>query len=384
MTVKKSFFTSFVVVIALMVCLFSSAFTVRAENVNLTAKEKALNDGYERVNEFVSIGGDNGIFTVDNAGEMLTVTSSAVEAAEFLKQNVSDSDYDKYYRNKHTDVLRVCKNAHIWIMERSYDPSIYAPTSGGIVLVNSKLSEYKGEIEVATKLIDIQLAYFNWTKFIESSEPALKVSSIVSGDGVSVKLEADSKVFAEDDVVEVTEFLNTVIIKNTQLALSESDELLAEDSGLAYFFSLRWKSDGVVVEGNKVPESPIKVTIELKDLGLENATDIQLVRYKGLGEIEFVDGIEVKDGYLTFTLQSFGNDFESDYALDFAVVAKGYKQESKPIYTYVLIGAGALVLVIVVFQMIRGVKKRRRKKDYKKFVKQRKRERKNKTLEEEI
>ncbi len=393
MAIKRSFFTSFVVVIAFIACLFPSAFTVKADSSGLDDYVKALDDGYARVNEFISSEGDNGILTEANVGEILTATSNAVEAAELLKQSVTSEEYGRTYRNKHTDVLQVCKNAHVWLLDNGYiletseyiDFSIYAPTTGGIILVNSKRNEFANKIKLSNYLVEIKSAYADWVAFIGSDEPALKVNSIVSSDGVNVKLEAESKIFAEDDVVEISKFINTVIIKNTQLALDESDKLLAEDSGIAYFLSLRWKSSGVVVEGDKVPNAPVKVTINLSDLGLENATDIQLVRYKGLGEVEFVDGVEVKDGYLTFTLQTFGTDIESEYALDFAVVAKGYKQDDKPIHLYVLIGAGALVLLIIIFQMIRGVKKRRRKKDYKKFVKQRKSERKNKknkTIEE--
>ncbi len=353
---------------------------------------QVLDAGYARVNEFISQEGDNGIFTEENVGEMLSCTSSAVIAAENLKYLVTSLEYSKKYQNKHTDVLRVCKNTYVWLMENGYnlnvqpfvDFSVYAPTSGGITLVRNKLKEFKDKIELSTKMMEIDVAFASWESFINSGEAALKVNSISSSSGIGTKLEASGLIFAEDDVVEVTKFLDSVIIKNTQSALDGNENLLSEDSGIAYFFSLRWKSDGVVVEGDKVPETPIKVSVNLKDLGLENATDVQLVRYKGLGEVKFVDGVEVKDGYLTFTLETFGSDIESDYALDFAVVAKGYKQESNPIYLYVLIGAGALLLVLIIFQMIRGVKKRRRKKDYKKFLKQRKQERKHKKFEETL
>lgn len=392
MAVKKSFFISFISLITFVFCLFPSAFAVKADGLGEMEYSRVLDVGYARVNEFISQEGDSGIFTEENVGEMLSCTSSAVIAAENLKYVVTSLEYSKKYQNKHTDVLRVCKNSYIWLMENGYDLnvqpivdfSVYAPTSGGIVLVRNKLKEFKDKIELAETMVEIDVAFVSWELFINSGEPALKVDSISSDKGIGVKLEADELIFAEDDVVEVAKFLNSVIIKNTQSALVGNENLLSEDSGIAYFFSLRWKSDGVIVEGNKVPETPIKVSVKLKDLGLENATDVQLVRYKGSGEVEFVDGVEVKDGYLTFTLKTFGNDIESDYALDFAVVAKGYKQEAKPIYLYVLIGAVALLFVLIISQMIRGVKKRRRKKDYKKFLKRRKQERKNKFEEETI
>lgn len=375
MSLKKCFTT---VIMAVMLCVFAllpSTFTAKAEGADLTEFETTLSNGHATVVAFMNAGG---IYTTENVDGLLTDSSSAVISAEYLKNSVTKEEYDGKYRNAHTDVLKVCKNSHVFKIENGYDPDIYSPSDGGIVLVHNKVYEFSTKIASATTYSEIAGAYSDWLTFIGSNEPSLKINELSSKGEFSVKVSSDQLIFAEDDELAVSKFLDTVIIKNTAQAISDSEELLNEDSGIAYFISIKWIRNGVVMEGESVPDSAVTVSINLEDINLSSAEDIQLARYLGQGKVEFIE-TTVSDGNLVFTLDSFGTDIESDFSLDFAIVAKGYQKKTSPILTYVIVGVSVLLVVFIVFQIVFAVKKRRRKKSYKSFVKQLKSERKNKT-----
>ena len=60
------------------------------------------------------------------------------------------------------------------------------------------------------------------------------------------------------------------------------------------------------------------------DLDLNEESCLQLVRYLGGGEVEFISEVSLYDGYILFTLSELLN---TKYQLDFAVVVKGYAIE---------------------------------------------------------
>ncbi|MBQ3234619.1 MAG: hypothetical protein IJA97_00495 [Clostridia bacterium] len=374
MRLKKSLFTAFIAVVLSLFCVFPTQSVIAEESVSTHAS--TLASGYAEATAFINGGG---VFTTENVDGLIVKTSSAVKSAEFLKGAVTETEYADNFRNAHTAVLQVCKNAHVWKMENGYDPDIYSETSGGIVLVHQKLSESSLAIKTATEYSQIQTAYDSWQSFITSRAASLKVKTLNGVGVVSVKLSSAQPIFAEDDALIASEFTNSVIVKNTKSALKDNDELDTIESGLAYYLSIRWKRDKVVKTGST---APVEVTIELEDMGLKDATYIQVARYVGGEKVAFLDGVTVEDGYIKFTLENFGADIESDYALDFAIIARGYK--AKPTYThvYIIIGVSVILILVIVLRIVVGVKRRRKRKEYKTFARQRKLERKYKKLEE--
>ena len=202
-------------------------------------------------------------------------------------------------------------------------------STSGVVAINNKLAEVKGNVSVATSyqvVIDSAQLFY---EFIGSDEPSKKISNLSTSDSqpITAHLSSSEPIFASDDVIESSIFIDTVLIKNTKVALMGNENLLDASSGVACFFSLRWIRNGVVLDASDVFVKPTAVAVEIADLGVELSVDscVQIVRYARSGEVEFIENVEIIDGYLTFLLDK---RLDSDYEFDFAVVAKGYALES--------------------------------------------------------
>ena len=367
--VKKRIFPAFIAIFLSVFCVCFSTGVAKAETSDLTSHELALQSGYAEVVAFIDGGG---VFTTENVDDLISVSSNAVKSAEYLKETVSAITYDDFYRNMHTDVLQVCKNAHVFKMKNSYDPDIYSPTDGGLTLLHNKLSGYVTAIRTATEYSIIESSYNAWNDFITNGEISLNVTNLETNGDILVKIISAEPLFAEDDKLTASKFGDTIITKNTITAIESSEKLKSQDSGLAYYLSIRWIRDGVVQEKSR---ASVTVYIDLEDLGLQTATDIQVARYVGGEKVEFIENVVVEDGYLVFTLESLGGDIESQFSLDFAIVAKGYKQ-AKTNYGIIVIVSSALILVsAIVLKLVFGARRRKKRKLYKSFVKQQKDER---------
>lgn len=313
------------VITALLIFISPFTFqTAKAEEPSLEEYSAVLSSGYVTVLDFYNQGG---VISGDNCLTLYTATSEAVKSAEAIKSLVTQEEYDQTYRDKHTDVFRVFKNVVIYQLENSYDESLYSTL--GIVAINNKLAEVKGNVSVATSyqaVVDNAQAFYD---FIGSDEPSKKVDTLSTSDSqpITAHLYSLEPIFASDDVVESSLFIDSVIIKNTKVALMGNENLLDESSGVACFFSLRWIRNGVVVDADDVAVKPTAVAVEIADLGVELQEDscVQVVRYAGGGEVEFIENVELSDGYLVFLLDK---RLDSNYEFDFAVVAKGYALES--------------------------------------------------------
>lgn len=319
----KKIITAVITALLILVSPFTFQ-TAKAEELSLEEHSAVLSSGYETVLDFYNQGG---VISGDNCFTLYTATSEAVKSAEAIQSIVTQEEYDKTYRDKHTDVFRVFKNTVIYQLENSYDESLYS--TSGVVAINNKLAEVKGNVSVATSyqvVIDSAQVFY---EFIGSDEPSKKISNLSTSDSqpITAHLSSSEPIFASDDVIESSFFIDTVIIKNTKVALMGNENLLDASSGVACFFSLRWIRNGVVLDASDVNAQPTAVAVEIADLGVELTQDscVQIVRYAGNGEVEFIENVEIIDGYLTFLLDK---RLDSDYEFDFAVVAKGYALES--------------------------------------------------------
>ena len=152
--------------------------------------------------------------------------------------------------------------------------------------------------------------------------------------------------------------------------------MLDATNGVAYFFSIRWERDGVIIKGDK--NSPAKVTfiVDTANMGLtidENSC-LQIVRYLGNQKVDFISA-RLEDGKIVFSLDNFGNDIESNYDLDFAVVIKGYKLEAPSMagkflsenLVIVVSIVGAIVILYLLIKIIKTGSRRSKKRKYKEF-----------------
>lgn len=393
----KKIITAVVTALVILISPFTFQ-SVKAEDFSVDEHFAVLSSGYATVLEFYREGG---VISDSNCYNLYTATGEAVKSAEALKLNVTQKEYNSSYRDMHTDVFRVFKNTTIYRLENSYDENLYSPTLNGTVAINNKLSEAKNSVSSATSyqtVVDAELSFY---EYIGSDEPSLKTSVMIT-DGsqpITVKLQSESPIFAEDDVITTNFFIDTVIIKNVKVALINNPELLDETNGVACFFSVRWIRNDVTLDVSDVSVAPTTFAVKVTDLGVElnEESCLQLVRYLGRGEVEFIDGVSLSDGYIVFTLSE---DIESDYELDFAVVAKGYAikystyleqyvyewgldglfvsiAESVKIDVNFVIGAFALLIVPIVLSIlyfiyrliVRGIKRKERKK-YKEYKKE--------------
>ncbi len=313
------------VVTALVILISPLTFqSVKAEEFSLNEHEAILLYGYDAVLEFYNQGG---VISQDNCDTLYNSTGEAVKSAEIIKSQVTQQEYNDLYRNMFIDVFRVFKNTAIYKVENSYDESLYSPTENGIVAVNKQLVEVKGLISSANTyqaVVDAEQSFYEFIAY----EPSKKVSDISTDESqpISVKAFSTSAIFAESDVIETEFFIDSVIIKNTKVALIDNPNLLDATNGVACFFSIKWVRDGVILDVSDVDVAPTFICVNVEDLGLElnDESCLQIVRYLGRGEVEFIDGAYLYDGNIVITLSEI---VDTEYQLDFAVVAKGYAIE---------------------------------------------------------
>ena len=336
-------FKKIITAIVTALLIFISPFTfqtAKAEELSLEDHVATLSSGYVAVLDFYNQGG---IISQDNCETLYADTSEAVKSAEAIQSQVTKEEYDKYYRDMHTDVFRVFKNVVIYQLEHSYDEKLYSTL--GVAEINNKLAEVKGNVSVATShqaVVDNARVFYD---FIESDQPSKKVSELSTSDSqpITALVYSMEPIFASDDVVESSFFIDSVIIKNTKVALMGNENLLDKSSGVACFFSLRWIRNGVVLDAEDVLLSPTVVGVEISDLGVELNSDscVQIVRYAGNGEVEFIKNVEVADNYLVFSLDG---GVDSVYDFDFAVVAKGYAIENATVIEKHADGLGLIAI----------------------------------------
>lgn len=349
--------------------------SAKAQELTLDEHKSVLSLGYSTVIEFYAYGG---VISDDNEDVLFNVTGEAVQSAEAIKSLVTTQEYDRNYRNQHTDVFRVYKNVTLYKLNKSYVESDYSPSDNGLVLLHDKLYEARGKISTATTYQGVVDAVNEFMEFISSDEASKKTDNLSTNNeqAIQVSVQAKAPIFGDDDVLVAKKFLDSVIIKNTKIALIDNENLLDPTSGVAYFFSIRWVRDGVIIKGDE--DTPTKVTIKVdtSQMGItvDDSSCMQIVRYLGNQEVAFVNA-SLADGKIVFSLDNFGGDIESNYDLDFAVVIKGYKLEAPSMVgkfinenmVIVISVASAIVILYLLIKIIKINSRRRKRRQYKQF-----------------
>ena len=374
--------------------------SVKAE-ASLESNIETLSSGYEVVTSFYNDGGE---FNSSNVSDIVNATSLASVAGEEIRLSIGEEEYLKSsYRNMYTDVFQIYKNALVYLIENSYDEALYSQTNGGVVLLHQKVNEYTNLIKSSTNHESATSNYNEFIEFINSNALAKKTKEVSTTPSQEIKVKATSQspIFSEDDYLTASYFVDSVIIKNTKVALMNNEKLLDETSGVATYISIRWKSNDVIVEGSKVPEIPVTFEIDVSSLNVEIDSEslVQVVRYLGNRKVEFIESAKLQNGVVTFTLQSFGEDIATSYDLDFAIVTKNNAITTSSIVAtfaeenlvLIITIAGAVVLLWMIVKISKSIRARRKKKmlkafkkQYKKMLKQKKLDKKQKRKEKKL
>ena len=294
---------------------------------------------------------------------------SAGEQAETLSEGFLTT-----YRNEREVLMVAYKNVCKFKIDNSYDASELAPTENGVILVNQKVSETKSAINSATTKAEIDSAYNSFMDFIQDGGFVMNVTTLqMSSDSkVVATVTAQNKIFSPDDVLEVKPFKDSVIARNTKLAIAERVDLPVQNGGVACYLSVRWLRNGVITEK---PSEPVTVEVDLSHFGVtaENGDSVCLARYLGNGEVEFSTAT-IENGKLTFTLTGFGGDIQTNYDLDFAVVLEGYPVARQSFmsqyWIVVVIALGVIVIAYIIVKIILTRKRTKKRKALKKFNKE--------------
>ena len=356
---------------------------VNAES-NITQHVSTLTSSYETVIRFEN---EIGEFNMQLAEELSQDCEAGLVSAEEIKNAVTQEEYNALYRNMHIEVLKIYKNAINFRIENGYDPTIYAKTDGGIIAIRNKVKEETGIVSASSKVDEITAAYQRWVEFISSPDLAKNVTSITTtvDSEVQAVAVAQTEIFASDDVLRVKKFVDSVIIKNTQIALMGSDGLLTETMGVASAISIRWIQNGVVVSGNKIPDKAVEIYINKNTLGIDIDSNFQIVRYLGNQQVEFVN-TRLSGDDIVISLSQFGGDIDSTYDLDFFILVDGYALESQSAvekfftenYVVVLTGVALIVLISIGASIAKTARKKKLKKELKEFRKYKKEMKRNK------
>lgn len=370
---RKAFNVIICILTAILLPFSSGLFKVNAQTEN-DVHVQNLTNAYNQVVEFLN---EDGEYTITKAESFSTLCETALVSAETLKQSVSPEEYNSLYRNMHFDVLKMFKNSIIYRIENGYNPDIYAKTDGGITLIRKKVAEAKDAITVTSLVQDIVDVYDGWVEFITTADIARNVLSISTVGESSYKVTAvcQTEMFASDDILKVKHFVDSAIIKNAKVALLNNDELLNDNMGVATAISIRWVRNGVILSGNSIPEKQVQLLINKDSLDVELGENIQIVRYLGNQQVEFLNA-DVSGENIVITLDKFGEDIESNYSLDFFVLTEGYALETRTKIDDLIPIAIAVVAVIFVlwfiFGIFKAIKKRKRRKEMKEFRKYKK------------
>lgn len=376
---KRRLFNVIVCIITAILLPFSSGlFKVNAQT-ELDGHVNNLTNSYNEVVTFLNGGGEYDTVKAEN---LYTICQPGLVSAETLKATVPSEEYNNLYRNMHFDVLRVFKNATIYRIENGYDPDIYAKTDGGITLVRQKVAEEKNAINSTVLVADIISAYNRWVEFITTADIARNVLSIQTVEDSEIKVQAvcQTEMFASDDILKVTPFIDSVILKNAKVALLDNGELLNDNMGVATAISIRWVRNGVILSGNSIPEKQVQLLIDKDSLGVEFGENIQIARYLGKQQVDFID-FNLVGNDIVITLDKLGEDIESNYSLDFFVLTEGYALETRTqiddLIPVAITVFGVIFGLWFIFGIINAIKKGRRRKELKEFRKYKKEMKKN-------
>ncbi|MBR6736958.1 MAG: hypothetical protein IKL82_01165 [Clostridia bacterium] len=350
---------------------FASPVKAFADTVYENEYQQAFFENYESVCQVNVAGG----YSATNALQYYQASGNGLQGGE--QAEALSEGFLTTYRNEYEVLMVAYKNVCKYMLDNSFNLSDYAPTENGVVLVNTKLQEAKTAISQATCKQEVDVACQTFIDFISGGTAVKNNNVLVTEEGASItaSVATTAKVFSPDDVLSVKKFADSVITKNLKLALLDSTELTVNEGGVAYYFSVKWLRNGVIVEDRA--DLAVTFTVSLEDMGLtvENGAPVQIARYLGNGNVAFTSAT-VDGGNLIFSLTGFGGDIESKYDLDFAVVLEGYALESRGFvydnWQTILIVLAGIVVIYLISKMVKTAKKGKMKKEFKAFKKERK------------
>ncbi len=245
-------------------------------------------------------------------------------------------------------------------IELLYKPSEYAYSENGVIKLNNAKATATHDIEYANSKSQADEAFNVFKNLVNSNELVknVNVAQTVSDATITGSIETTdgANIFSPDDEVIISKFTNSVVIKNAKVALMGNENLLTETSGVAYYFTVEYKQNGVIKD--EAFSSPVKVKIKVEDLelDLQDGDAVQIVTYGGNHKVSLMEA-SIVDGNLTFILNSPG---------EYGLVADGYALKNRSYVVQFFIDYGVyvgigFVVVLIIILPIRARRKAKRK-----------------------
>ena len=317
---------------------------------------------------------EGGFVYKDNYQKYLNVTAPGLKVAKSFSEEETQLNKSAF-----NDLLRLYKQASEVVLDTLYNKNDYSVTANGIYAINELKASAVTEINSATNIdeVDLAVAYFN-EKLLEGGF-SKKRSSIELTEGIVAKVTAyklgedgtsfeELLAFSDDTTLSLNDVKDGILVKNTNLALLDNEEVIA-NGGVYKYLNIQAIENGIV---NQNEYDKIEVVISLESLGiaLENGEVLQVAKYLRNRQVEIIP-VTVVDGSLTFEISTFG---------DYAIVKQGYALENASAFmafieSYGIICAivlGAVLIIIIIIAISKSKKKRREKREFKEFKKSKK------------
>lgn len=302
---------------------------------------------------------------------------NAIFLAEQIEGNEEKKNSIKDFSSKHAFVLKKYKFfVKDYKIKQVYNLEDYSSTANGTILLNSEKASAEYAIENAVNKKQVDDAFLAFYNFVNSDVLAKNVNIAKTIPGSAITAEAttanESLYFSTDDYLEVVKYNNSAIIKNAKVALLDCEDLLMENGGIAYYFSVGLCQNGVRA---KTIETPLVLKINLTDIGLtlEDGTATQIAVYEGNRKVK-LQSATIKDNCVVFEINELG---------EYALCLDGYAIENRSgivtFFTkygvYVVLGLLVIFLIAMPIRYARKVKKKKIKaeqKEYKRYKKAKK------------
>lgn len=302
---------------------------------------------------------------------------SAITLAEELANNEEVKSTIIDFDSKHYSILKKYKLfVSNYKLGSIYNEQDYSNTENGIILLNKEKSIAETAILNAVNKSQVDDAFLTFYNFINSNALAKNVSIAKTNEESTVYGEVStvdgSLYFSTDDYLIISKYNNSAIFKNAQVALLESEELLMEKGGIAYYFNVQLNKNGVILENLETPLL-VKIKLDGANLTVEDGTVCQIAVYKGNRTVELKNA-NVLNGALEFEISELGA---------YALCLEGYAIQNRSAvvtffskyWVYVLLGAVVIFIIVTPITVARKVKRRKLKKEkqeYKRYKKAKK------------
>ena len=294
---------------------------------------------------------------------------SAITLAEELSNNEEVKSTIIDFDNKHAFILKKYKFfVSDYKLGSIYNEQDYSNTENGIIKLNNEKASAKLAIENATNKQQVDEAYSTFYELVNSNSLAINVNIAKTNEESTIYGEVTtvdgSSYFSTDDYLIISKFNNSAIFKNAQVALLESEELLMENGGIAYYFNVQLNKNGVILENLETPLL-VKIKLDGANLTVEDGTVCQIAVYKGNRTVELKNAT-ILNGVLEFEISELGA---------YALCLEGYAIQNRSAvvtffskyWVYVLLGAVVIFLIVVPIQFSRKLKRKKLKAEKKEF-----------------